>query len=84
MKYRFRVTQQHIDNASSTALHCPIAACITENMATVKAWVANYSVYDLNTSRKLGQLGWRCRRFIRRFDAGKKVRPFSFTLKEIV
>lgn len=76
-----RVTQDHIDRGMEGNINlCPIAQAIRACTEYPYAWVGSIKWYTSVGGESM-MLPRKARRFIKRFDAGKPVKPFSFKLR---
>lgn len=83
MKKIIHVTEEDIRSGTVSSYNkCPIALALTRITRVGEISVGRRcTVIWYNDEWKEVKLSWRARRFIHRFDAGKKVHPFSFKLK---
>jgi hypothetical protein len=85
MRRLIRVTQKHIDEGEPfQAELCPIALALKETLG-VRWTVNNYTAWrtsDPIGSRSAHELSASAEKFIRDFDAGHPVEPFSFYFGE--
>ena len=82
MKRQFTVTQADIERAKpGSGMTCPIARCIGRHFADFKgAPIINVTPARVEINDRDYPLPEVARAFVSRYDAGEKVRPFSFTL----
>lgn len=78
---RVRVEHWDIINGRRTAPdHCPVALAVRRQSGRSKIAVSSYSV-DLLDGMKDAELPPEARQFVRDFDSGRPVKPFSFELE---
>jgi len=83
MKTKFRLLKKDIRAGQpKDALACPLALCLSRaldrSVSVAEDLIEVTSLGDATVSAKTPK---KLRRFIERFDAGKAVKPFKFTLK---
>lgn len=80
MRIRLNVTKEDIANGiPEDALHCPIAQCLKRRFTNVIVRDESFLVIS-GTNYIAGSLTASARKFVKRFDAGKKVRAFRTVL----
>jgi len=82
MKIKIKVTKKHIKDGGGCVINCPIALAAREIGLELDVYGEQYaSVWDSDTwKRTYYDLPRSARRFIKRFDSDKKVKPFNFIL----
>lgn len=76
------VTRDHIDRGMPrSACHCPVSIALSEKMSVDDIYVTKSHVWINNTSYVTTN---NLRRFLLRYDTGRKVVPSKFTLKETI
>jgi len=80
---KIEVTEEDIKAGWRNALYCPVALAL--DRATNQDWhvSADHLSPCIGENYDKSEIPARVRRFIRAFDQGKKVRPFSFELPEV-
>lgn len=82
---KIEVKQEHIEKGKrQDACHCPVALAIKD---TVKVKFVYVHLFEINLKKKWARkaveitLSKKVEKFVKKFDDGKKVKPFSFELK---
>jgi hypothetical protein len=76
-KIKINVTQEHIDSGRPVPEMCPVALALRD--ATGEGWRMGYVF--MSTSIRIIPAPRSVRRWVKRFDLRKPVRPFAFWLK---
>jgi hypothetical protein len=80
---RVSVTQRDIDKGEPICDNrCPIALAISRTVKR-RVGVTYGAVYLLNEVHQMYELTPTAERFIRRFDNGQPVQPFTFTMRPV-
>ena len=84
MKRKIEVTATDIKKGEPVAVYtCPIGRAINRTLRIKSVYVADLIEYSKGGKNFVANLPARVEKFIDRFDAGKSVKPFSFTLESI-
>ena len=81
---KIHVRQEDIDaGEKGRAWECPIALALRRECKTRRITVGMSDVsWEVDDSHYLAELSKRARAFVRAFDSGRTVRPFTFVLRE--
>lgn len=72
------VTKEDISSASGTTMRCPIARALLRTTNQLwSVWPLEALAFEVFTDREI-ELPFEAARFARQFDAGRRVKPFSF------
>ena len=78
---KVRVTQADIDASLGGCSDCPVALAINRATGWDDAWVTKASLMRDHTGEFVQPLPERARAFVRAYDEGRPIRPFTFFIE---